>query len=136
MDLVAELEAIPRKNRKFYDFNRDIQKIIKKTGDGHLNFYPQKSPGGINLGLCIFSLPFQFDVIDELDNEGNLKETYLTIREKEKEKEYEEENDMKKKMKKEKRMKMKKEKEKKMKMKKKMKKEVYHLNMKNIITKK
>ena len=93
LDLVAELEAIPRKNRKFYDFNRDIQKIIKKTGDGHLNFYPQKSPGGINLGLCIFSLPFQFDVIDELDNEGNLKETYLTIREKEKEKEYEEEND-------------------------------------------
>ncbi len=45
------------------------------------------------MGLCIFSLPFQFDVIDELDNEGNLKETYLTIREKEKEKEYEEEND-------------------------------------------
>ena len=77
------------------------------------------------MGLCIFSLPFQFDIIDELDNEGNLKETYLTIREKEK---------VKKKMKKEKRMKMKK--EKKMKMKKKMKKEVYHLNMKNIITKK
>jgi len=45
------------------------------------------------LGLCIFSLPFQFDIIDELDNEGNLKETYLTIREKEKEKENEEEND-------------------------------------------
>ena len=91
LDLVAELEAIPRKNRKFYDFNRDIQKIIKKTGDGHLNFYPQKSPGGINLGLCIFSLPFQFDIIDELDNEGNLKETYLTIREKEKGKENEDE---------------------------------------------
>ena len=45
------------------------------------------------MGLCIFSLPFQFDIIDELDNEGNLKETYLTIREKENEKENEEEND-------------------------------------------
>ena len=67
------------------------------------------------MGLCIFSLPFQFDIIDELDNEGNLKETYLTIREKEKGKENEDE---------------------KMKMKKKMKKEVYHLNMKNIIIKK
>ena len=82
IDLVGELEAIPTKDRKFYEFVRDIRKIIRKTGDEHLNFYPENSPGGLNLGLCVFSLPFQFDVFDELDNAGNLKETYLIIREK------------------------------------------------------
>ena len=82
INLVSELEAIPRKNRKFYEFIRDIIKIVRKTGDGHLKFYPEKSPGGINLGLCIFSLPFKFDVVDELDNEDYLKETYLVITEK------------------------------------------------------
>ena len=82
INLVSELEGIPRKNRKFYEFIRDIIKIVRKTGDGHLKFYPEKSPGGINLGLCIFSLPFKFDVVDELDNEDYLKETYLVITEK------------------------------------------------------
>ena len=82
INLVSELEAIPWKNRKFYEFIRDIIKIVRKTGDGHLKFYPEKSPGGINLGLCIFSLPFKFDVVDELDNEDYLKETYLVITEK------------------------------------------------------
>ena len=37
----------------------------------------------LKLGLFAFSLPFLFDVVDELDNEGNLKETYLIITEKE-----------------------------------------------------
>ena len=93
IDLVGELEAIPTKDRKFYEFVRDIRKIIRKTGDEHLNFYPENSPGGLNLGLCAFSLPFQFDVFDELDNEGNLKETYLIIREKDAEFEETPEND-------------------------------------------
>ena len=95
LDLVKELEDIPRKNRKFYDFIRDIQKIIRKTGDGHLSFVPEKSPGGIELGLFTFSLPFLFDVVDELDNEGNLKETYLIITEKEFIQEGENETDIK-----------------------------------------
>jgi len=38
VDLIAELEAIPTKKRKFYEFLRDIYKIQRKTGDGHLGF--------------------------------------------------------------------------------------------------
>ena len=54
LDLVKELEDIPKKNRKFYDFVRDIRKIIRKTGDGHLSFVPEKSPGGIEIRIICF----------------------------------------------------------------------------------
>ena len=44
LDLIKELEAITKTNRKFYDFYQDIYKIIKKTGDHHLSFNVQFSP--------------------------------------------------------------------------------------------
>ena len=58
LDLIKELEAIPKTNRKFYDFYRDIYKIIKKTGDHHLSFNVQFSPvNKINLEDYYYDIP-------------------------------------------------------------------------------
>ena len=50
LDLIQELEAIPKTDRKFYDFYRDIIKIIRKTGDNHLDFLANYLPSK-NLNL-------------------------------------------------------------------------------------
>ena len=82
LDLIKQLEDIPRTNRKFYDFYRDICKIIKKTGDHHLSFTVGRSPiNKINLGFSYYDIPFRFKVVDELDENGNVNDTYLTITE-------------------------------------------------------
>ena len=44
LDLIKELEAINKTDRKFYNFLRDIHKIIRKTGDNHLGFYAGYGP--------------------------------------------------------------------------------------------
>ena len=79
LDLIKELEAIPTKNRKFYEFIRDIYKITRKTRDGHLGFICTKSPNGILLNRFLFTIPFSFGVVDELDDDGNRNDTYLVI---------------------------------------------------------
>ena len=82
LDLIKELEAIPKTNRKLYDFYRDIYKIIKKTGDHHLSFNVQFSPiNKINLDDYYYDIPFLFQVVDEFDDDGNVNDTYLTIAE-------------------------------------------------------
>ena len=80
IDLIQELEAIPRKDRKFYDFFRDIQKIIRKTGDNHLGILPTRPPlNEIALNNYYYTIPFIFQVVDEMDDSGNVVDTYLTI---------------------------------------------------------
>ena len=80
LDLIKELEAIPKTDRKFYDFYRDVVKIIRKTGDNHLGFYTRYSPSRkTNLGLYYYTIPFMFKVIDKKDDNGNVNDTYLTI---------------------------------------------------------
>ena len=80
VDLIAELEAITTKDRKFYEFIRDIYKIQRKTRDGHLGFLCTKSPSGISLQRNLFMIPYSFDVADEFDDEGNRNDTYLFIK--------------------------------------------------------
>ena len=80
VDLIKELEAIPTKDRKFYEFIRDIYKIQRKTRDGHLGFLCTKSPSGISLQRNLFMIPYSFDVADEFDDEGNRNDTYLFIK--------------------------------------------------------
>ena len=80
LDLIEQLEDIPRTNRKFYDFYRDIVKIIKKTGDNHLSFTAGPSPiNRINLKFCYYHIPFIFKAVDELDENGDFNDTYLVI---------------------------------------------------------
>ena len=78
LDLIEELNAVSKTNRTFYGFIRDIRKIFAKTGDDHLQIYPAMSPGGKNLTLYFFTLPYSFEVVDEFDEDGQLR-TYLAL---------------------------------------------------------
>ena len=76
LDLIQELEAIPKTDRKFYDFVRDIYKIIRKTGDNHLSFSVSISPSQkLNLFSYHYTIPFMLKVIDQRDDNGNVNDT-------------------------------------------------------------
>ena len=79
LDLIQELNDIPKKDRKYYDFIRDINQVIRKTGDNHLNFSPKYSPTGKAMSNFYFGIPFWFKVIDDFDDDGNVNDTYLII---------------------------------------------------------
>ena len=80
LDLIQELEDIPKTDRKFYDFMRDIYKITRKTGDNHLAFIANSPPlSNIYIFLFYYTIPFKFEVIDQIDNNGNVTDTYLIM---------------------------------------------------------
>ena len=59
---------------------RDIYKIIRKTGDNHLSFRVSISPSQkLNLLFYYYTIPFKFQVIDQIDNNGNVNDTYLIM---------------------------------------------------------
>ena len=61
-DLISDLNNIKTKDRKYYDFYRDIQRIFGKTRDGHLAMKGNTSPNGYDLKLFVFCLPFYFRI--------------------------------------------------------------------------
>ena len=73
IDIIGELNKIEKKNRKFYDFYRDILKTLAKTKDGHLAFFRDLSPNNISLFWNVFCVPFRYYV------EDNGTEPYLSI---------------------------------------------------------
>ena len=79
VDLINELENISKINRTFYDFIRDIYTIIRKTKDGHLIFLAEKSPSNKYLSQYYFLLPFIFETANNVDENGNVNDTYLKI---------------------------------------------------------
>ena len=79
MDLVEELNKIKRTNRTFYDFYRDVQDIISRTGDGHFNiYYTYSQEVGLNFADYYFCIPFYYNVEGKYEGEI-LKETFLAI---------------------------------------------------------
>ena len=71
LDIIAELDAIETNDRKYYDFFRDIKRILGKIKDGHLNIAAYISPNGYQLQLMTMCLPFQFYI--EGENKNNAK---------------------------------------------------------------
>ena len=64
VDLIAELNAINKKDRLFYDFYRDIETILEKTRDGHFGIYPIKAPKNINVKESFFCIPYIYSVFE------------------------------------------------------------------------
>ena len=60
VDIIKELDNIPTKERKYYDFFRDIKRILGKIKDGHLNIAAYKSPNDFELQKMTMCLPFEF----------------------------------------------------------------------------
>ena len=62
-DLISDLNNIKTKDRKYYDFYRDIREIVGKMRDLHLSMIATISPNGYTLGTMIFCLPFYFKIV-------------------------------------------------------------------------
>ena len=59
-DIIEDLNNIKVRDRKYYDFFRDIKRILGKIKDGHLNIAAMTSPNGYNLQMMSMCLPFSF----------------------------------------------------------------------------
>ena len=75
VDIIKELGEIPVQNRKYYDFFRDIKRILGKIKDGHLNIAAYQSPNGYELQKMSMCLPFMFGITG--DTRENAK-IYIT----------------------------------------------------------
>ena len=65
VDLIGDLQKVETKNRKYYDFFRDIRRIIGKMKDGHLNIIATNSTNGYDLKQMTMCLPFSFIIKGE-----------------------------------------------------------------------
>ena len=72
VDLISDLKNVETKDRKFYDFFRDIRRIIGKMKDGHLNIIASKSPNGYDLKKMTMCLPFSFIIKGETKEEAKI----------------------------------------------------------------
>ena len=62
VDIIDELGKISVKDRKYYDFFRDIKRILGKIKDGHLNIAAYQSPNGYYIQKISACLPFMFGI--------------------------------------------------------------------------
>ena len=72
VNLTSDLNEVETKNRSFYDFFRDIRRILGKMKDGHLNIIASKSPNGYDLKKMTMCLPFSFVIKGETPEEAKL----------------------------------------------------------------
>ena len=71
-DIIEELKNIETSNRKYYDFFRDVKRVIGKLKDGHLSIYANKSPNGFYLPMMTMCLPFRFYIVGESREEAKI----------------------------------------------------------------
>ena len=79
VDLIKELNSINKINRTFYDFYRDILNILRKTRDGHFYFSAYVTPQNFNLDNYYFCIPFKYKIIEILNDEKKVEDTFLSI---------------------------------------------------------
>ena len=72
VDLISDLKKVQTSNRKYYDFFRDIRRIIGKMKDGHLNIVATKSPNGYELKNMTMCLPFSFVIKGDTPQEAKI----------------------------------------------------------------
>ena len=65
VDIIEELGNINVTNRTYYDFFRDIKRILGKIKDGHLGIAAYQSPNGYDLQRMSMCLPFKFNIKGE-----------------------------------------------------------------------
>ena len=71
-DIIEELKNIETSNRKYYDFFRDVKRVIGKLKDGHLSINANKSPNGFYLPMMTMCLPFSFYIKGESREEAKI----------------------------------------------------------------
>ena len=71
-DIIEELKNIETSNRKYYDFFRDVKRVVGKLKDGHLSINANKSPNGFYLPMMTMCLPFRFYIVGESREEAKI----------------------------------------------------------------
>ena len=79
VDLIAELNKINKKDRSFYDFYTDIQRVLNKARDGHLSVIISETPNKFPLDTYHFCLPFYYKIEEIFDDNYKVTDKYLTI---------------------------------------------------------
>ena len=69
IDIVKELKKVNVNNKNFFDFYREIRRIISQEKDRYFNILPKVSPNFYNIEKLHICLPFSFYI------KGNTKET-------------------------------------------------------------
>ena len=59
-NLTEDLKKVEKKDRKYFDFYRDIRRITAQMKDGHFNILPIESPNKYNPENVELCLPFSF----------------------------------------------------------------------------
>ena len=72
VELLSDLDKVQTSNRKYYDFFRDIRRIIGKMKDGHLNIVASTSPNGYDLKKMSMCLPFSFVIKGDKPEEAKI----------------------------------------------------------------
>ena len=62
VNLVEELGNIEKKDRKFFDFYRDIETILEKTNDVHFSIYGIKTPNNFKFSDYYYCIPFKYEI--------------------------------------------------------------------------
>ena len=80
VDLIKELKDINTTNRTFYDFYIDIQNVINKARDGHLNMRNFQTPTKfLFFDDYYFCIPFNYKIKEVFDENNKVIEAFLTI---------------------------------------------------------
>ena len=77
IDFTNELNNINKTNRTYFEFYRDIENILEKSNDDHLNIYGFRTPKSFKFNEYYYCIPFKYELKengDEINNpELNIK---------------------------------------------------------------
>ena len=76
IDFVEALKNISTINRTYFEFYRDIQDILEKSNDNHLDIYGFITPKSFRLNEYYYCIPFKYE-IKENTEETNIPEVYI-----------------------------------------------------------
>ena len=77
VDLVDELNNIEKKNRTFFEFYIEIEKILEKTGDAHFSIYAIKTPNSFRINDYYYCIPFKYEIKENEEVKAQIVLKYI-----------------------------------------------------------
>jgi len=77
IDFIEELSNVNTINRTYFEFLRDIENILEKANDNHLNIYAFRTPNSFKLNEYYYCIPFNYEV---KENYEDTNETVITLK--------------------------------------------------------
>ena len=77
IDFIEELKKVKTTNRTYFEFLRDIEDILEKANDNHLDIYGFRTPNSFKLNEYYYCIPFNYEV---KENYNETNETVITLK--------------------------------------------------------